>query len=173
MSAAVRDVQRRNRSIPFDLAVAGAVPVVRWRMENVLEDLQCLLPPQPGRTTAMRVALNRRQPKSSAAVLQHSHRALQSSVACSQSERSWQRLNVLTIGKHASFLAKRSWCTLGALLDCQYQRVAALLSPPEIDVGTWVASKPTLSDDVKDAAAITSYINNHIPLHACAVCGVY
>lgn len=55
-----------------------------------------------------------------------------------------------------------------------YQRVSALLSPPQLDVDTWTASRPTVSDDVKDAAAMTTCISNHIPLHVCAaVCGVY
>jgi hypothetical protein len=51
--------------------------------------------------------------------------------------------------------------------------VSALLCPPALDVSTWVASRPTPSDDVVDAAAFSSYISDHLPLHVCAICGVY
>jgi hypothetical protein len=30
-----------------------------------------------------------------------------------------------------------------------------------------------MSDDVKDAAAMSTYISNHLPVHVCAICGVY
>jgi hypothetical protein len=55
-----------------------------------------------------------------------------------------------------------------------YQRVSALLVPAAaLDVDAWSASRPSIDDDVRDAAAISTYINDHLPLHVCAVCGVY
>jgi len=169
MSAAICDVQRSIQSILLDLDVAGAVPVVCWRLQNVLQDLQSLIPPRPGHTAAMRAGLKQRQPKSSAAILEH-HRALQAAWRARNRDKlaAAQRAR----NRQARVLA-RQMAPVAVVLDSQYQRVSALLCPPEIDVDTWAASRPTMSDDVKDAAAMSTYISNHLPVHVCAICGVY
>jgi hypothetical protein len=63
--------------------------------------------------------------------------------------------------------------SLSHCVDDQYQRVSGLLVPIALDVDAWSASRPSSDDDVRDAAAISTYINDHLPLHVCAVCGVY
>jgi hypothetical protein len=57
--------------------------------------------------------------------------------------------------------------------DAECARVDPLLTEPTVDPSTWKAPRPDLASDIKDAYRFSQYMQEHLPLHVCAVCGVY
>jgi hypothetical protein len=57
--------------------------------------------------------------------------------------------------------------------DAECARVDSLLTEPSLDPSTWKAPRPDLASDVKDAYRFSQFMQEHLPLHVCAVCGVY
>jgi hypothetical protein len=57
--------------------------------------------------------------------------------------------------------------------DAECARVDPLLAEPSLDPSTWKAPRPDLASDIKDAYRFSQYMQDHLPLHVCAVCGAY
>ncbi len=58
-------------------------------------------------------------------------------------------------------------------LDEAFHTVQELVVNPTVDVDTWTAPPGGVEADVKVAAKFSQYMDDHLPLHVCACCGMY
>jgi hypothetical protein len=171
-------VQQPERALP--LVRSNVQPDLMVRAPVVILDSVVLIPGNRGVVQPNSVVPDNMEFRVGCRGNVHAAQAASVARRARRAAQSQAARQALLARRRQRYAAQRERARMQQSVDVQQQvqaaecaRVDPLLTEPTMDPKAWKAPRPDLASDVKDAFVFSRYLEEHLPLHVCAVCGVY